>query len=75
MSLTRSDKHRSPGFLRMPNRINVAVSRAMDRLLIVGNADMWRANNRDKPLGRVLAYMDEKGEDAGYKFIPAKKGR
>lgn len=75
LSLTRSDKHRSPGFLRMPNRINVAMSRAMDRLLIVGNADMWRANNRDKPLGRVLAYMDEKGEDAGYKFIPAKKGR
>ncbi|MCX7514986.1 AAA domain-containing protein [Frateuria hangzhouensis] len=75
LSLTRSDKRRSAGFLRMPNRINVAMSRAMDRLLIVGNADIWRTNNRDRPLGQVVAYMDEMGEGAGYKFIPAKRKR
>ena len=75
LSLTRSDRHRSPGFLRTPNRINVAMSRAMDRLLIVGNAEMWRTNNRDRPLGHVLAYMDQMSEDTGYKVIPAKKGR
>lgn len=75
LTLTRSDSKRSPGFLRIPNRINVAMSRAMDRLLIVGNADMWRTNNRDRPLGHVLTYMDQMGEDAGYKVIPAKKGR
>ena len=75
LSLTRSDRHRSPGFLRTPNRINVAMSRAMDRLLIVGNAEMWRTNNRDRPLGHMLAYMDQMSEDTGYKVIPAKKGR
>lgn len=75
LSLTRSDRRRSAGFLRMPNRINVAMSRAMDRLLIVGNTDMWRTNNRDRPLGQVVAYMDDMGEDAGYKFIPAKRER
>jgi len=74
LSLTRSDRHRSPGFLRIPNRINVAMSRAMDRLLIVGNTEMWRTNNRDMPLGQVLTYMDRMGEDAGYKVISAKKG-
>jgi superfamily I DNA and/or RNA helicase len=42
LSLTRSDKQHSPGFLRAPNRVNVAMSRAMDRLLIVGNADIWK---------------------------------
>lgn len=30
-----------PGFLVRPNRINVAVSRAMDRLLIVGGLKRW----------------------------------
>lgn len=75
LSLTRSDKHKSPGFLRTPNRINVAMSRAMDRLLIIGNAEMWKTNNKEKPLGQVVSYMANMGEDAGYKFISAKKSR
>ncbi|WP_427144051.1 AAA domain-containing protein [Pseudomonas nitroreducens] len=75
LSLTRSDKQKSPGFLRTPNRINVAMSRAMDRLLIIGNAEMWRIHNKDKPLGQVVSYMSDMGEDAGYKFMPAKKSR
>lgn len=73
LSLTRSDPKKSPGFLRIPNRINVAMSRAMDRLLIIGNADMWRKFNRDKPLAHVVSYMNDMGEDAGYKFLFAKK--
>jgi serine/threonine protein kinase len=75
LSLTRSDKQKSPGFLRTPNRINVAMSRAMDRLLIVGDAGMWKTHNKDKPLGQVVSYMSDKGEDAGYKFMSAKKIR
>lgn len=73
LSLTRADKQKSPGFLRTPNRINVAMSRAMDRLLIIGNAEMWKTHNKDKPLGQVFTYMSGMGEDAGYRFIPAKK--
>jgi hypothetical protein len=46
LSLTRSDKQRSPGFLRTPNRINVAMSRAMDRLLVIGNARCGRPTTR-----------------------------
>ena len=75
LSLTRSDKKKSPGFLRTPNRINVAMSRAMDRLLIIGNAEMWNAHNKDKPLGQVISYMSKNGEDAGYKLISAKRRR
>lgn len=75
LSLTRSDKQKSPGFLRTPNRINVAMSRAMDRLLIIGNAEMWKTHNKDKPLGQVVSYMSDMGENAGYKFMSAKKNR
>jgi hypothetical protein len=75
LSLTRSDKKKSPGFLRTPNRINVAMSRAMDRLVIIGNAEMWSVHNKDRPLGQVISYMGNMGEDAGYKLISAKRSR
>jgi len=74
LSLTRSDKRQSPGFLRAPNRINVALSRAMDRLLVVGSVQMWRSNNKTLPLGRVVSFMEEKGFGAGYNFLPAQLG-
>ena len=38
------------GFLTTPNRINVAVSRAMDRLVIVGVRGRWSSNG---PMGRM----------------------
>jgi len=69
LSLTRSDPSCTPGFLRTPNRINVAMSRAMDRLLIIGNSNMWSKHNMDMPLGQVFSYMNDMGEGAGYKFI------
>ncbi|MFB0713730.1 AAA domain-containing protein [Buttiauxella noackiae] len=74
LSLTRSDKQHSPGFLRAPNRVNVAMSRAMDRLLIVGNADIWKGNNKELPLGSVVRYMTERGQEAGYTFLAAQQG-
>jgi superfamily I DNA and/or RNA helicase len=74
LSLTRSDKQHSPGFLRAPNRVNVAMSRAMDRLLIVGNADVWKGSNKELPLGSVVSYMAERGHEAGYTFLSAKQG-
>lgn len=48
------------GFLTTPNRINVAVSRAMDRLVIVGARHRWRSTN---PMGRLSAGFARRVED------------
>ena len=47
------------------------MSRAMDRLLVVGNADMWKGSNESMPLGQVLRYMQDKGSDKGYSVLDA----
>lgn len=41
-----------PGFLIRPNRINVAVSRAMDRLVLVGGMKRWKSGT---PMGDLTA--------------------
>lgn len=71
VSLTRSDPDRKPGFLRLPNRINVALSRAMDRLVVVGNIKMWEEANCDLPLGRVAEFIRTKAGESDYRILPA----
>ena len=48
LSLTRHDKACSTGFLHLPNRINVALSRAMDKLIIVGAKTMWETPKKQQ---------------------------
>lgn len=43
------------GFLSRPNRINVSMSRAMDRLVIVGAKRRWRAGG---PMARIAENFD-----------------
>jgi superfamily I DNA and/or RNA helicase len=58
LSTVRNNPKLNPGFLRSPNRINVAMSRAMERLVIVGATSMWRGRNEELPLGRVLRKVE-----------------
>jgi superfamily I DNA and/or RNA helicase/serine/threonine protein kinase len=69
LSVTRSEPKQSPGFLRLPNRINVALSRAMDRLVIVGDKRMWQGKNSDLPFGRVIKFMEENNSNGQYAFV------
>jgi superfamily I DNA and/or RNA helicase len=48
------------GFLTTPNRINVAASRAMDRLVIVGSRHRWPSAN---PMARLSAGFARLVED------------
>ncbi len=66
LSITRNDKQHSTGFLKLPNRINVALSRAMDKLIIVGATSMWRGKNQNLPLGKVLKMIEESADEAAY---------
>ncbi|MCA3078883.1 MAG: hypothetical protein ING71_08860, partial [Rhodocyclaceae bacterium] len=48
------------GFLVTPNRVNVAVSRAMDRLVIVGSRHRWKAS---RPMGQLSAGFGRRIEE------------
>ena len=64
LSLTRHDKVCSTGFLHLPNRINVALSRAMDKLIIVGAKTMWEhPKNSKTPLAKVLRFIQEQEQN------------
>ncbi len=52
VSLVRNNVGDRQGFLLGPERVNVALSRAQDKLVIVGAAQMW--SSPGSPLGRVL---------------------
>jgi serine/threonine protein kinase len=60
LSLTRNNDQFKQGFLESPQRANVSISRAMDRLVIVGAARMWREKNREFPFGKVLSYIESR---------------
>ena len=58
ISMTRSDSSKNiTQFMKRPNRINVALSRAMDRLIIVGSTQMWIDKNSELPMGKALNYI------------------
>ena len=59
-----------PGFLATPNRINVAVSRAMDRLILVGNRTRWE---EDSPMDRVSKAFQNALDQGKAKLIDARE--
>ncbi|SCB46910.1 AAA domain-containing protein [Rhizobium multihospitium] len=55
LSVVRNNSEDAMGHVKSRNRVNVAISRAMDRLLIIGAAAMFeKGNNSLKPIVRHL---------------------
>lgn len=76
LSVTRNDPTKFPAFLKSPNRVNVALSRAMDRLVIFGAEEMWQGVNSKLPLGRVLNYIKSReNQTSEYKWVSKRAAR
>ena len=73
LSITRSCPELKSGFLHLPNRINVALSRAMDKLVIVGASQMWRGENKNKPFGKVIEFIESNLDNDNYQILPVTK--
>lgn len=58
LSMVRNDTSRGVGFLADPERINVAMSRAQDRLVIVSSSSMWSGRPKT-PMAGVLDKVRE----------------
>lgn len=71
VSTTRNNGRYEQGFLSSRERVNVAVSRAMDRLVIVGAARMWRERHQGSPLGRVLAHIEQHRDSSAFAMVQA----
>lgn len=57
LSLVRSNDARVSGHVRNENRCNVAISRARERLIIVGSSAMWGAVPQGSPVRRTLEHI------------------
>jgi superfamily I DNA and/or RNA helicase len=63
VSLVRSNPEYNMGFVRTANRVNVALSRAMERLVIVGSAQMF--GGQGNTLAQVLNSLRSQGRVIG----------
>jgi serine/threonine protein kinase len=71
VSTTRNNGRYEQGFLSSNERVNVAISRAMDRLVIVGAARMWRERHQRSAMGRVLAHIEAHRDDKAFRMVKA----
>jgi len=71
LSLVRDNLESIQGFLGDQPRINVAISRAQERLVVIGASRMWKKENNDSALGSVFEFISSKIEqqDARYQLV------
>ncbi|MBL8275061.1 MAG: NERD domain-containing protein [Pelomonas sp.] len=72
LSVVRNDTSEHVGFLIDPERINVAMSRAKDRLVVVSSSAMWRSR-ATTPMKRVLDEVERLADEQQAQFVPSKE--
>nr|WP_168191505.1 AAA domain-containing protein [Thermomonas aquatica] len=68
LSLVRDNPSEDQGFMWDPARINVSLSRAQERLIVVGAARMWQRRNTKGPLGRVVRFISDRCAEADDRY-------
>ncbi|MFI8145043.1 AAA domain-containing protein [Acinetobacter sp. ABJ_C5_2] len=69
-SVTRNTPDFSSAFLASENRVNVALSRSMDRLVIFGATEMWEhEKNSNSPLYKTLTYIKNRLSQPEYQIL------
>ncbi|TMO99737.1 nuclease [Pseudoalteromonas sp. S3260] len=74
LSLVRDNPDKIQGFLKDSSRINVAISRAQERLIILGAKEMWKQKYKsNSSLCDVLGYIEAQvqSESNDYQMINA----
>ncbi len=74
-SVTRSNNEHRAGFLRALERINVALSRARDLLIIVGDDDFVLRADDAEPLQLVLRHMNQWSTESSFEIFTDKDSR
>jgi hypothetical protein len=69
VSLVRCNNRGDQGHVRIPNRCNVALSRAKERLFVVGARSMWGSVQKRWPMRKVLDEIQAGG--AGLAIVKA----
>lgn len=70
LSLVRHNTEQEGGFMTDNARVNVALSRAKERLLIIGAGSMWSKADAFRPLARVFDYIQQhSSHDSQYQII------
>ncbi|MCY1449113.1 putative DNA helicase [compost metagenome] len=64
LSLVRNNPRGLQGFLVDQSRINVALSRAKKRLVVIGSLRMWNNESAPSALGKVVKFISEKHAQA-----------
>ena len=75
LSTTRNNSHYIQGHVWSEERVNVSVSRAMDRLFIVGAGRMWKDRNQESPLGRILNFIETHADEKNFRIVKAVQER
>lgn len=78
LSLVRHNAELKTGFMNDISRINVAISRAKERLIFIGAAKMWESENNTDPLAKIYRIIDNKRTEVdperpnGYQILNSK---
>ena len=61
LSFTRSNKRKNAGFIKVLNRLNVATTRAREKLILIGNVEFLQAVKHGTIIPSLVKYVIEEG--------------